>query len=164
MAKSLEPRREAAKRKFDRLARKQDPTREDLQRQIDVAGELALLNAKTMTVDQAQQWADEFIGECPSKERICWAYEFVGRVKQHQENQRGPKPSRDQQAPSSAYDPIVMKARRILKHQGFDLSRDEKVELLELVNRGCRARPETPPITIQELALILQRLRRELGS
>jgi hypothetical protein len=164
MVKSLALRRAAAKSKFDRLAQRQSSTPQDLQKQIDAAGELAELNAKTMSVAQAQRWAEDFISERPTIERAFWAGEFVGQVKAFQQSRRGPKPAHEQLAPSHDYDPLVMKARRALNHQGFDLSRAEKLELLELVNRGCNARLETPTINTRELTLILQRLKRELGS
>jgi hypothetical protein len=158
--KNLEDKRCVAKRKFDRLAQKKDPTPEDLQRQIDVAGELALLHAKTLTVAQAEQWADEFISERPSKERFYWAGEFVGSVKTHQENRRGPPPDSKRQAPSDVYDPIVRSARKLLGHVGFDISSEELSELKLRVDQLCGL---LPPLSTHELRLILRRLKEEMG-
>jgi hypothetical protein len=121
---------------------------------------LALLNAKTMTVAQAEQWADEFISEHPSTERIYRAGEFVGRVKTHQENRRGPPPDSKRQAPSDVYDPIVRSVRGLLGHVGFDLSSEELSELKRRVDPLCGLLP--PPST-HELRLILRRLKEEKG-
>jgi hypothetical protein len=121
---------------------------------------LALLNAKTMTVAQAEQWADEFISEHPSTERIYWAGEFVGSVKTHQENRRGPPPDSKRQAPSDEYDPIVRSARKLLGHVGFDLSSEELSELKQRVDQLCGLL--SPPST-NELRLILRRMKKEMG-
>jgi hypothetical protein len=158
MAKSLRARKDAAKRKFDRLARKPNPSNEDLHMQIDVAVELAELNAKTMTVEEAEKWADWFIRERPSIERAKWAGEFVGRVKAHSENPRGPKPDMELRAPADIYDSYVQKARRLLRHQGFDLDTAELGELLKRVNHLCSSQL-LPPIKARELRQILRRLK-----
>lgn len=159
MPKSLAERKAAAVRKLERVRAAEAQS----QAVIDAAGELAELNAKTMTVAQSQQWADEFTRQHPSKDAIMWAGEFVGRVKAHHENPRGPKPEAAQQAPADVYDPIVLSARRRLGHQGFDLSPEELGTLSLLVNQICGPRM-LPPINKRELRQILRRLKKQGGS
>lgn len=161
MPQSLQPRRSALKRRFDRLAKKQNATAEDLQVQIDVAGQLAVLNAKTMTVEEAQEWAREHVQQSPHHAE--WAWRFVGRVEQQRESRRGPKSDADQEPPSDVYDPIVLKARQLCRHQGFDLNSEELGTLLLKVNRLSGTRM-LPPINKQELRQILRRINKQKGS
>ena len=139
MAKNLTiaERREAALKRISKIAAKKGPTPPDSTALIDALGMLAEANIKTMSIEQAHQWAQEFTAEHPGTEAARWAWRMVGQVEAHQESPRGPRAGSASVEVSENCLRIVRAAARYERFGSKDLSKEEIDRLERRVASIC---------------------------
>ena len=139
MPKSIAELKDAAQKRLSKIAKKEKLaklTEVEINDQYDAMVKLAEANVKSMTKEQARQWARQFISEHPGEDAKEWAWCMVGRVDVHQESKPGPRPGVAEVSEHCIK--LVSTAARLEKLGSKNLSKDEFDKLVSRVVSLCK--------------------------
>lgn len=157
---------EAARKALKKLQAKFDKSGalspQEVEKQYAALDQLADVNLKTMTVEAAYEWAEEFVRAHPNPHAISWAWRMVGHVEAYSNAPRGPKPQAELPEVDAIYFQIVRSALRLQKLPPLSLTKDQLDELEARVNSLC-ANQLLPKLERQSLRSVLREISTKKG-